>query len=94
MAAVKTAVDGLDEIEHIAPFLVRLGARHVRYGVVPAHFDLVGEALLWTLEQGLGESFTPWVAGGTALVLVGIGILAATKPPARTRIPVVDLKAP
>ena len=59
MAAVKTAVDGLDDIEHVAPFLVRLGARHVRYGVVPAHFDLVGEALLWTLEQGLGESFTP-----------------------------------
>src|SRR5690349_12586730 len=61
MAALKTAVDGLDDIEHVAPFLVRLGARHVRYGVVPAHFDLVGEALLWTLEQGLGESFTPEV---------------------------------
>ena len=61
MAAVKTAVDGLDDIEHVAPFLVRLGARHVRYGVVPAHFDLVGEALLWTLEQGLGEAFTPEV---------------------------------
>ena len=61
MAAVKTAVDGLDDIEHVAPFLVRLGARHVRYGVVPAHFELVGEALLWTLEQGLGEAFTPEV---------------------------------
>ena len=61
MAAVKTAVDGLDDIESVAPFLVRLGARHVRYGVVPAHFDLVGEALMWTLEQGLGEEFTPEV---------------------------------
>ena len=67
MAAVKTAVDGLDDIEQVAPFLVRLGARHVRYGVVPEHFDLVGEAFLWTLEQGLGDAFTPevheaWVA--------------------------------
>ena len=61
MAAVKTAVDGLDDIDHVAPFLVRLGARHVRYGVHPAHFDLVGAALLWTLEQGLGEAFTPEV---------------------------------
>jgi len=61
MAAVKTAVDGLDDIDQIAPFLIRLGARHVRYGVVPAHFDLVGGALLWTLEQGLGEAFTPEV---------------------------------
>ena len=61
MAAVKTAVDGLDDVDQIAPFLVRLGARHVRYGVQPEHFDLVGGALLWTLEQGLGDAFTPEV---------------------------------
>jgi nitric oxide dioxygenase len=57
MAAVKVAVDGLDRLEKVAPFLIKLGARHVRYGVRPEHFDLVGEALLWTLEQGLGEAF-------------------------------------
>lgn len=67
MGAVKTAVDGLDNIEQVAPFLVRLGARHVRYGVLPEHFDVVGAALLWTLEQGLGDLFTAevrdaWVA--------------------------------
>ena len=61
MGALKTAVDGLGDIDQIVPFLVRLGARHVRYGVVPEHFDLVGGALLWTLEQGLGEAFTPEV---------------------------------
>ena len=61
MAAIKTAVDGLGDIDQVAPFLIRLGARHVRYGVHPEHFDLVGEALLWTLEQGLGEAFTPEV---------------------------------
>ena len=61
MAAVKTAVDGLDDVEHVAPFLIRRGARHVRYGVVPEHFDLVGAAFLWTLEQGLGDAFTPEV---------------------------------
>ncbi|HTH07491.1 MAG TPA: globin family protein [Ilumatobacteraceae bacterium] len=61
MGALKTAVDGLGDIDQIVPFLVRLGARHVRYGVVPEHFDLVGGALLWTLEQGLGEGFTPEV---------------------------------
>ena len=67
MAAVKTAVDGLGELDIVGPFLVRLGARHVRYGVRSEHFDVVGAALLWTLEQGLGERFTPavrdaWVA--------------------------------
>ena len=67
MAAVKTAVDGLGDLDLVGPFLVRLGARHVRYGVRPEHFDVVGAALLWTLEQGLGDLFTPptrdaWIA--------------------------------
>ena len=35
MTAVKAAVDGLGNLEQIAPFLVKLGARHVRYGVRP-----------------------------------------------------------
>src|SRR6476659_5836000 len=58
MAAVKTAVDGLGDLGAPAPFLVRLRARHVRYGVRPEHFDIAGEALLGTLEQGRGELFT------------------------------------
>jgi nitric oxide dioxygenase len=43
----------------VAPYLVKLGGRHLRYGVRPEHFDVGGDALLWTLEQGLGEAFTP-----------------------------------
>src|SRR5918993_811764 len=90
MAAVKTAVDGLEDIEQVAPFLVRLGARHVRYGVVPAHFDLVGEAFLWTLEQGLGEAFTPevneaWVAAFGVIaraMLIGMEQASAKLQPA------------
>lgn len=67
MAAVKTAVDGLGDLDLVGPFLIRLGARHVRYGVRPEHFEVVGAALLWTLEQGLGDLFTAqtreaWVA--------------------------------
>src|SRR5262249_17548758 len=67
IGAVKVAVDGLGRLDEIAPFLVRLGARHVRYGVGPEHFAVVADALLWTLEQGLGAAFTPdvrdaWVA--------------------------------
>lgn len=67
MTALGTAVDGLTDLEEIESFLIRLGARHVGYGVRPEHFDVVGAALLWTLEQGLGEAFTAavrdaWVA--------------------------------
>jgi hemoglobin-like flavoprotein len=59
MAALRTAVEGLDRLDEVGPMLVRLGARHVRYGVRPEHFDVVGEALMWTLEQGLGDALTP-----------------------------------
>ena len=59
MAAVKDVVDGLDRLDALLPFLVRLAARHVRYGVEPKHFEIVGDALMWTLESGLGEAFVP-----------------------------------
>jgi hemoglobin-like flavoprotein len=29
--------------------------------VTDAHYDTVGAALIWTLEQGLGDDFTPEV---------------------------------
>jgi hemoglobin-like flavoprotein len=61
MAAVKLAVEGLERLDEVGPYLVKLGARHVRYGVQPEHFDVGGAALLWTLEQGLGDAFTPEV---------------------------------
>ena len=38
--------------------LRRLGERHADYGVADAHYDTVGEALIWTLGQGLGDDFT------------------------------------
>jgi nitric oxide dioxygenase len=61
MAAIKVAVDGLGHLDDVAPFLSQLGARHLRYGVRPEHFEVVPEALVWTLEQGLGDAFTPAV---------------------------------
>jgi len=36
-----------------------LGKRHAGYGVKPAHFPIVGAALLNTLQKGLGDEFTP-----------------------------------
>jgi hemoglobin-like flavoprotein len=38
-----------------------LGHRHVGYGVTDDQYELVGAALLYTLEQGLGPAFTPEV---------------------------------
>lgn len=54
-----TAVTNLHQVETILSAVEDLGRRHARYGVTPAHYEPVGAALLWTLEQGLGEGFTP-----------------------------------
>ena len=66
MHMVATAVHKLDDLESLVPVVRKLGIRHRIYGVEPSHYDTVGEALLWTLEQGLGEDFTHEVADAWA----------------------------
>jgi nitric oxide dioxygenase len=61
MAMIATAVGGLNKLDALAPTVKALGARHVAYGAKAEHYAVVGEALLWTLERGLGEAFTPEV---------------------------------
>jgi hemoglobin-like flavoprotein len=50
-------VGRIDKVEELQLQLEALGNRHVRYGVKPEHYKAVGEALLWTLEQGLGADW-------------------------------------
>lgn len=59
MAMINTAVNGLNNLEAIVPAVQQLGKRHVGYGVTDEHYDTVAAALLWTLEKGLGDAFTP-----------------------------------
>ena len=61
MQMLATAVANLHRVDEILPALEDLGRRHVDYGTRSEHYDTVGEALLWTLEQDLGEAFTPEV---------------------------------
>jgi len=61
LQALSMTVAGLDTAERLAPALKELGRRHRTYGVVGAHYDTVGAALLWTLEQGLGDAWSPVV---------------------------------
>jgi hemoglobin-like flavoprotein len=57
-AMITTAVNGLSRLETIVPAVRDLGRRHSGYGVTDAHYDTVAAGLIWTLEQGLGDSFT------------------------------------
>lgn len=59
IAMLATAVTNLHQVETILPAVQTLGKRHVAYGVTAQHYEPVGAALLWTLEQGLGADFTP-----------------------------------
>lgn len=58
MMMINTAVNGLDRLDQIVPAVQALAERHVVYGVTDGHYDTVGEALIWTLGQGLGDGFT------------------------------------
>ncbi|MBX2804921.1 MAG: hemin receptor [Hyphomicrobiales bacterium] len=80
-----TAVSNLHQVEMIIPAVKDLGKRHVGYGVQDAHYDKVGEALIGTLENGLGEAFTDevkaaWVETYGTLASV-MKEAAATMPP-------------
>ena len=70
LQALATTVAGLDAPEDLISRLSDLGRRHASYGVVDAHYEIVGRSLMWTLEQGLRDEWTPqaqeaWTAAYT-----------------------------
>mmetsp|Transcript_56731 Transcript_56731/g.159250 ORF Transcript_56731/g.159250 Transcript_56731/m.159250 type:complete len:293 (-) Transcript_56731:804-1682(-) len=58
-----------DDVSGLGSALQSLGARHVSYGVHPAHYSVVETALLRTLEGALGDMWTTEVRKGWAAVL-------------------------
>jgi nitric oxide dioxygenase len=72
MEMLTVVINGLDNLQAVLPEVSALAKRHVEYGVKATDYAPVGEALLWTLERGLGEHWTPdvavaWTAAYTAL---------------------------
>ena len=59
MAMLAQIVRAIDRPEELVTSVAALGRRHVHYGVKDADYESVGAALLWTLEQGLVDGFTP-----------------------------------
>ena len=50
-----------NDMDTLVAVLKDLGGKHVEYGIVEAHYPVVGQALLDTLEKALGDAFTPEV---------------------------------
>lgn len=48
----------LDQMEQLEADIASMGLRHRGYGVKTSHYKVVGDALLWTLRQGLGKEWT------------------------------------
>ena len=88
MAMLATAVGSLHQVETILPAVQDLGRRHAGYGVTAEHYKPVGEALLWTLQKGLGPAFTPQVQQAWARTygtLASVMMVAAAAAPAPAR---------
>ena len=62
MATLAVVVGGLGNLESVLPAASALAKRHVSYGAKAEHYPVVGAALLWTLEKGLGDGWTPDIA--------------------------------
>jgi hemoglobin-like flavoprotein len=80
MAMIGSAVGNLRHLDRIVPAVRNLGTRHSAHGVRDEHYATVGAALLWTLENGLGEAFTGDVreAGAAAYTLLAETMKDAT----------------
>lgn len=58
MQMLKAAVNGLNDLDRLVPVIQQLAERHVNYGVEVEDYTPVGNALIYTLKQGLGDEFT------------------------------------
>lgn len=57
MEMIITIVEMLDRFDELVPQLRDLGRRHVSYGVYPAQYRILQEALLWAMAQVLESEF-------------------------------------
>lgn len=67
VVSLNVLVARLENKDEIAGYLAALAKRHTGYGVKEAHYALVGNALLWTLQQGLGKDWNADVAAAWAV---------------------------
>ena len=72
MTTLGVVVNGLRDLDKIVPVAQQLATKHIDYGVKSEHYQPVGEALIFTLEKGLGDDFTPelkeaWLGAYTTL---------------------------
>ena len=58
IGALGMIVGSLRAPERLGPYLEGLGARHIGYGAVAAHYEVVGAVLLETMADLAGDAWT------------------------------------
>jgi hemoglobin-like flavoprotein len=79
MEMIGAAVRLLDHPQSLLPVLAQLGTRHAGYGVQPGDYRKVGQALIATLAEALGDDFddATRAAWGAMYALVSTTMVAA-----------------
>jgi hemoglobin-like flavoprotein len=75
MATLAFVVNGLANLQSVMPAATALAKRHIAYGAQPEHYPVVGAALLWTLEKGLGDAWTAETAAAWAAAYAALSTL-------------------
>ena len=75
-------IERLENLNELKGEIIAVAKRHVDYGVKTEHYNMVGAALLWTLQKALGKDWTEelktaWI--NCYNVLSGTKITAASK---------------
>lgn len=60
-------INRLEKLDTIIEEVAKLAKMHLKYGVKPYHYQPVGEALLWTLEEGLGKNWNSELSSAWSL---------------------------
>lgn len=72
---VGCAVAGLHDTAQLVPMLLQLGGRHINYGVPEPYWEVLGRALIITLREVQGPSFTADVEQAWSVVYAFISSL-------------------
>ncbi|MGA9870072.1 MAG: globin domain-containing protein [Rhodococcus sp. (in: high G+C Gram-positive bacteria)] len=76
VTAIAYAIDQLEDLDRLLPFLAQLGRDHRKYDIGPAHYAGVGDALVTALEQFAGAEI--WTEEVDAAWREVIAVMAGT----------------
>lgn len=84
ISLITFAVSKLRNIDEIIDDVRALGTRHKHYGVKDDYYTNVASALLWTLEQGLGNKWTAEVKEAWTTLYMSLADIMTKAPAGRS----------